>query len=292
MIFRNRVLFILFKILGKVRVIDVLVIFIYRYVLFPLVKAYLHLSHTELLKVEYRHSVNSFQNFNAFMSDLDITLIIKDDTDPQPILKTYLALKKYFIMLDYPEIYYQKERLILDSFKLDGSLRLVELCWNIRKINWNLSALKAEVDEFNIIKKKRSISISFKKILQSPGFNHSNIFNIEEIKYINEFIPSDSSEKSICHYSWFLETTKSESIKILVSAKQFPFFNSLMPGEIISEDIAASVSKAYLQTKASLEFHELYLSKSSVRLKIAIGHDPAPVLVWIKFLERKLGLTT
>lgn len=288
---RNVILFILYKTFGKIQPFNILVMMFYRYIIFPFIKIYLHLFYPNLVRIAYRNSVSSIENFNAFLSDLDVTLIIRDDSNPTPIIKSYLNLKKYLIMLDYPEIYFEKEQKILDSFQKNQSNKLVELCWNIRKINWNLDSLDEQSDKLNTIKKNRSIRNSFRKILQSNKENSDYLFDIEVFSYINEFIPPDYSEKNLCYWSMFLETNKKNHIKIMLTTKQYYFLNSLMPGEVIARNVKDDISAAFFQNKTCLELHELYLSKSSVRLKEAIGHNPAPVQEWINHLEKKLGLT-
>ena len=282
-----------YKVFGDVKLIDFFVLSFYKYIIYPLVKYYLQISFPELLSVKYRNSIDSLRNFNAFLSDLDITLILKDDSDPIPVVQSYLKLKKIFIMLDSPEIYFKKEYDLLNTFKKENCLPLIDLFWNIRKINWNLDSLHNNPDEFNIIKKKRSITNSLKKITGIDQEIHQDlIYAIEDFTAVDEFIPADTSAKNLCYWSFFLETNKGNHLKIEMTSDQFYFLNSLMPGEPISEKIKDDVSSKFKKNKAVLEFHELYISKSSIRLLQAKGQSTSHVLKWSDYLEKKLGLIT
>lgn len=288
MSFRNKIILLLYKTFGKIRLLDFFVIHFYRNIIFPSVKTYLLERHPQLIDVQYRHSARSFKNFNAFLSDLDITLILADNSDSLPVLTSYFKLKKYLIMLDYPEVYEQKENDFLNS--QNKYSELIELFWNIRKINWNLDSLREDRSELNRIKKNRSIEKSLQKILRVPNKLRPLVFTIEDFKHLDRLIPADSAEKNLLYWSFFLETTTPEHLQIKLTSRQFDFLNSLMPGEDLSPSIASHISSEFKLNKRALELHELLLSKSAIRLKRAQGQDVKRWTEWTQYLEKKLAV--
>ena len=289
MIARHKIIFTLHKVFGKTPGINFIFNSFYRYVIFNFVKLHLHFFFPNLLAVIYRNSVIKPHDFSAFLSDLDITLVIKDDSDPLPILRAYLKLKKVLIMLDYPEIYFQREFDHLSSLLNQDTNKLIDLFWHIRKINWNLDSLKANSDELNLIKKHRSIKKSLQKILVNPEeISKDYSFKIEELNHIRKFVPEDKADKTLCYWSLFLETNHRDHIKILLTTGQYPYFNSLMPGEIVPKKIKNLINQDYLMNKSALEIHEIYLCKSVIRLNLARGETieaQSRWLDWIKHLE-------
>lgn len=290
MLTRNKVLLFLHEKFGNFYHFNFIVLIFYRNILVPLIKLYLKASFSNLIDVRYRNSLCTPRLFNAFVSDIDIDLIIEDNSDYQALLKSYLDIKSFFIMLDYPEIYFQSEYVQLQKIKKDHA-DLINLTWNIRKINWNLDSLESSPDELNRIKKIRSLKKSFSIILKNKKSNQANIYNLEDFKVFSDFVPRDDSPKTLCYWSFFLETNKKNHIKLLATASQFPYLNALMPGEDIPQNLRSNLSNEYLSNKAALEFYELQLSKSSMRLSLSQSRGTAELKKWIDYLEKRSGVT-
>ncbi len=287
---RDKIIFFLYKSSGKVRLIDLVVFYFYQNILMPVIKKYLLLRFSFLKEVHYRNSVLTPQNFNAFLSDIDVSLIIEEESDETLLIKEYLKLKSFFIMLDFPEIYTLAEFTKMNFMKIENCWDLNDFCWNFRKINWCKDELQLTNHALTTIKKKRAIKNSLDRI-QLAAADDVDAYNLESFKTLNQLIPSDNNPKTLCYYSVFLANTKPWNLKILVSSKQYEWLNSLMPGEHLTDSVTLSASQKYLKNKEALEFRELYLSKSSIRLKRVLKEDVTSWINWVIYLEKKLGVT-
>ncbi len=288
---RDKILLWLYTNLGDIKVLNYLVSSFYKHIIFQFIKIILKLKHPNLIGVHYRNSVSSTLTFNAFLSDIDVTLVIEDNSDFRSVILTYFKLKSFFIMLDSPEIYYKNEDDYLSSIREQPTWKLVDFTWNIRKINWSLDTLRDTNNQLTKIKKLRAIEKSFKKIISDKLINNKNEYNLMDFPALTAFIPKSDKKSNLCYYSFFLETNKINHIKFLTTTDQYEYMNSLMPGEQITSSISSSLDDNYLKNKIALEFYELYLTKSTSRLKLAHNLDIAPLLDWITYLEKKLGIT-
>lgn len=287
---RDKMLLWLYINFGDVKLLNSFVAFFYKNFIFRFVKFLLKMKHDNVTDVLYRHSINSNQSFNAFTSDIDVTFVIKDGTEFHTVIATYLKLKSIFIMLDNPEIYSQQEYQHLSTFKESSLWNLIDFSWNIRKINWSLDTLRETNNHLTKIKKERAIKISFQRLLQTSLINDKNEYQLSDFPALRTFIPPSSSEVNLCYYSFFLETNKSNHIKLMASTNQYEYMNSLMPGEHLSPALSSTLSDEYLKNKNALEFYELYLTKSTIRLHLTLKQDIAPLINWTNYLEKKLGV--
>ena len=289
---RDKILLWLYTNIGDIKILNDIVSSFYKHFLFRFIKIILKIKHSNLIDMHYRNSVSSALAFNAFLSDIDITLVIENKSDFRSIIKTYFKLKSFFIMLDSPEIYYKSEYEYLSSLKEQSIWTLIDFTWNIRKINWSLDTLIETNNQLTKIKKLRAIEKSFKKIIPEKLINNKNEYCLTDFPALALFIPKSDKKSNLCYYSFFLETNKSNHIKLLATTDQYEHMNSLMPGEQITFSISSSaLDDNYLKNKIALEFYELYLTKSTSRLKLAHNLDTTPLIEWITYLEKKLGVT-
>ena len=285
---REKLLYGLYKVFGKFNIVNRTTLILYKNFLFPLIKRYLKHKYPNILKIHYRNSITTPEHFNAFLSDLDVTIIIKEESDFISPISTYLKLKSYLIMLDSPQVYTEKEFEHLQTFKKPHLYPLLEFTFNFRKIKWSTDSLILAPYGLNKIKQLKSIKKSFSKILITEALKDDNIFNIEDFSALKDLIASDNSTKNICFWSNFLETSRPGRLQLLMTTKQYFYFNALMPGETISTSIKDSISLEFIENKIALEYYELYLSKSSFRLSSAQNHDVIALTEWITYLEYKL----
>jgi hypothetical protein len=122
--------------IGKIPAFSITIHFFYIHFLIPSIKALLKTRHRNLIDLKIRNSINEKERFNLFLSDIDTTLVIENETDSSLLIKDFLMLRHFFIMLDLPEIYTLDEYKIIEELKNRESWKLIELCWNIIKINW------------------------------------------------------------------------------------------------------------------------------------------------------------
>ena len=285
---RDKIILALYSVFGEVKLFHKAVLILYKNIFFPLLRTYIKYKHPEILDLQYRNSITTPKFFNAFLSDLDISIVIDDTCDPSDLIKTFLKLKSIFIILDCPEIYTLKEIKHINKLQEENSWGLVEFALNFRKIHWCQQSLNSDDSPLNKIKQSKSIKKSYSRILANPYENDKNIYSIEDFKILKSFIPTDQSEFNICYWSKFLETDNNRHLQLLLTTLQFPYLNSLMPGELLQPEIKNKISMQFVENKTALEYYELYLSKSSLRLAAAQGKKTEEYNKWINFLEAKL----
>lgn len=225
-------------------------------------------------KIIPRNSLLEKKRFNAFVSDIDLTIVILENYEAKNLLKYFISIKKYFPMLDIPEVYFESE--FKDFLEIDKSTSatIVDVFWHIRKINWNLQKLQRERSYFEKDKIKRSIGHSFKKITQSPPLD--NILEFKQINLISSFV-SNSLTSNICFLSPFLETSNEHSLKIILNNEEFKLLNYLMPDQPLQED--------YRELKAAVIKHEKLITIASIRIDEALGKSSANKKNWLEFLK-------
>jgi hypothetical protein len=195
------------------------------------------------------------------------------------------------VILDLPEIYTEEEYLRMEDLKIKPEWHLIDFCWNIRKINWCYQSLLQNSNKLNSAKMNRAINASFKKILKEGVTNQQASYSLKNFKYIDQIFPIDSNQPRVCYSSKFTATIGNPKIILDLSLSQYVFLNSLMPGEVVDETIKNKVSTFFMQNKSALLLHELYLSRSALRIKKAQGVDYTEHLKWCSVLEEHLART-
>ncbi len=277
--------------LGKIFILKKLVIFFYLNVLVPLISHLLKLRHPNLINIVTRNSIHEFAEFNFFLSDIDTTIVLKDNSDSVKIVKDFLKLKSFFIMLDHPEIYTEEEYFSLTKIQESRSWKIVELFWNIRKINWCKKSLSANPSTLNNLKMKRSMEKSFKKILKkelNTDYLDQRCFHLKDLKHISLLLDTTYKDLVISSYSDFLANDNPVGIYFELSRDQFIFFNSLFPGDVLSSANGFSEIIFVQECKSSLENHERLITLSSIRLKTAQSMNIEKHLAWLNKLGKKI----
>lgn len=260
----------------------------YKYALVPLITSYLKFRFPHLKKVIVRNSLAEKNNFDAFLSDIDLTLIIENKSETKQILLTFLKLKTIFIMLDQPEIYEENEYQKLSELYSTWTADFIRFTWNFRKINWSLAELESSNNEAEKFKKLRSIKKSLSKISHLTDIKTP--FILQDFSCFTRFKNlSHQDNKTICYWSQYLETSSGKGIQLLLDANEFKLLNSLMPGEPV--EVRFNIPDV-LQVKSALQYHELYLSMNTVRLRSALKKDITPWTEWIEHLHKQLGINS
>ncbi len=257
----------------------------YLFLLFPFIRKILLFRHKNLKDVILRNSTLN-QSFHPFFSDMDITLLVENEEDLNSILRDYFFLKKIFIMLDTPEVYTSKEHQHLTGLAGTRAWELVEFFWHFRKINWNKKALLKAVDPLEILKLTRSIEKSQLIVIREHPGNKN--FSLKHFHVLDQIFQAAPLLKVCCYYSDYLENNFAQGFHIELSRKQYEFLNSLIPGEEIIEEIKDKVSPQYLLAKEAVFFHELYLSKSALRIRRFQHLSLENHHQWINYLESQI----
>lgn len=272
--------------LGRSQLFNQLVQKLYLSILVPALSYYLKKKFLNLKELIIRNSLTE-KSFTALLSDIDVYLIIEDGSNSKDLINTFLRLRKFFIMLDSPEIYTESEYRQLFDLKTKSEWQLINFCWNIRKINWCHKKLVQNKDRLTVYKMNRSIKASFRKIMNKPYSINQSIFHLNDFKYLDQIVPNESDSGSIlCYTSPYTAMTNHPFVILEMSPVQFQMFNSLMPGEQVSKGFPST--PAFQELKRSLTLHELLLSRSAIRLKEAAETDCSEHRGWCSTLEQYL----
>lgn len=148
---------------------------IYVKIIVPQIETHLKLSvHDQEVYLKPRHSVKSKNNFNCFLSDLDLSVVFKDSTDKLNcvnVVRRLKELKKFLPFIGEVEIYTQLE--IDELSKLQLKERSYDFLRNLRKIIWMKKSFATGATEYHRYKALRSIDLIYKNNFSlesnSPG---------------------------------------------------------------------------------------------------------------------------
>jgi hypothetical protein len=282
---KNAILFQLNRALGQSSFLSKQMQWFYAYILYPFIRKILLLRHRTLKDVILRNSTLS-DSFHPFFSDLDITLVIEKEDELKKLLRDYFFLKKIFIMLDTPEVYTTDEFHHLGQLKKSKAWELVEFFWHFRKINWNKKALLSARDPFEILKLTRSIQKSMNLVVrENPGTKN---YSLKNFNVLDQLFHANPLMKVCCYYSDYLENNFSQCFHLELSRRQYEYLNSLLPGEDLIDEIKEKVSVDYLIAKEAVFYHELYLSKSALRIRAFQKLPLENHQRWISYLEGRI----
>lgn len=276
---RDHAIFYLYKTLGKIQFLHLFVFHFYKTILLRIVIFYLKSRHNNIQTIQPRHSITEIDNFNAFLSDIDLSIVLIDGTSEVKVIQSYLKLKKILIMLDFPQVYFDSEYCQLRDIQSGAHWNTVNTAWYIRKINWNLISISTNSSELNRIKKLRSNQICYSKILINPDTSRKT-FRLNDFIWFKRLTSEEevNSTPTLCYFSHYLETTTKESIQILLTQNEFSLFNSLMPTELTHHN--------ELELKNAIQDFEFLITKSSIRIDQSFNRNIDEKIKWINKLDR------
>jgi hypothetical protein len=117
------------------------------------------------IEVAVRHSTKTGKGFNAFFSDLDLTIILTESfnlEDIRGIRESYLVLKRFFPMLGEIEIFSTAEWKVLRGL-VENQGELIRVIFDLKKIRWMELKLESLEGPYHKYKIKRSIWRILKK---------------------------------------------------------------------------------------------------------------------------------
>lgn len=277
--FMSALIFFLYKTIGRYRFFNNLVRRLYLSFFLPLLERYLCRRYKNILFIEKRHSILDEERFNAFLSDIDLTIVIKNSSDGIIILKSFFKIRKVFLMLDVPEVYTQDEFAQLELIRRGPHWGAVYAIWSIRKINWNYASMVRDASKLNLLKKERSIKQSLSKIMlaESLGKLEFELSDFKAFCYLSKkgkSIPGEAHRA--CSYSPYLETNREHALRILIDSSELESFNSLLPAEGRGQGSHA--------LKMDILLYEILLTKASMRIDEAHGVVNPAKKQWHKHL--------
>lgn len=280
--------FILFnyKLFGQNKIVNELGNFFYLKILIPMLRIYFLSKYKNLVDIVARNSINDNKSFNIFLSDIDTSFVIRDETDAARLIQEFLRIKKFFIMLDSPEVYTVSEYEEYIQVISSPSWKFVDLFWNIRKINWCKIQLARDSSELNKIKMIRSIEKSFDKIFHKKKSFEQRCFAIRDFKHLNLLMDTEQKNLAICTYSEFLANNNNLGIFLELSREQYMIFNSLYPGDELTSLNNTHNTEILKSCKRSIEKYERLITLSSIRIRNAKGECSLAHRNWLKHLEK------
>lgn len=282
----NYIILYCYKLFGQNKIVNQFGKSFYLKVLLPLLRTYFSLKHKNIVEIVSRNSINDNKSFNIFLSDIDTSFVIKDDTDATKLIQEFIKIKKIFIMLDFPEVYSVSEYKEYVQLINSSSWKFVDIFWNIRKINWCKIQLARDSTELNKIKMIRSIEKSFGKVFHMNKSFDQRCFAIKDFKHLDLLMDTEQKNIAICTYSDFLANNNKLGIFLELSREQYMIFNSLYPGDELTSLNNTHDTEILKSCKRSIENHERLITLSSIRLKKAKGESDLAHQNWLKLLEK------
>ena len=231
-----------------------------------------------------RHSLLEPLGFNVFMSDIDLTIIVKKSEDIPHALKSFFDLKKIFLNLGEPEIFTQEEWnqwMALEQPEFDKTW--VNL-FQVRKIFWQKMKQEQTSSLYEMAKIQRGLEKS-----------HSKLHAAGSMLYIQRLFPNVPSAEIFCgvdipYYSKYLnkwvEASPASRIDSLVCSTndQVEGLIQLIPGhETIDPKIQCHPLRRYFL------FREILLSRAQLRIQQYSHIQNELISDWIARLEREMN---
>lgn len=231
--------------------------------------------------VQTRHSLNNRESFHLFFSDIDTTFIIKDEETFPEIIAHFLRFRALFAMFDVPEFYTEKEAVVLQILSREPWKSYIEVCWNLRKLNW--IKLSAKKDRYENLKQERAFKKSFSIVFECPERKNNQYF-FSDIKKFNHLLSNRFSQQ-ICLYSFYLDTTDKNSLRVIGSCDDFILFNSLMAGEtqVYFDETLSAI-------KYAIEAREQLIVNTSLRVELARKKEVHHLKEWKAFLDSRMAM--
>jgi len=183
--FKNKVLYILYRLFSGLKPVNFFVSSAYKLLLIPTLSSILKMRHPYLLEIIPRNSLISNKNFEALLSDIDLTLVVGEGADCDKLIQDFVRVKKVLPMLDMPEIYSFSENEQLQFFKKQPYWGLIGCLYKIRKISWSLESIKKNASSINKIKQARAIDICFETIFKKDP-KPTGQYTLSDFKYLNK----------------------------------------------------------------------------------------------------------
>ncbi len=162
-------------------------------------------------KIYLRHSVSTWLSYNLFLSDVDFTVVVKDNESFDEILNFLLRLQKSLIFLGEFEIYTQSEN--------NQLLRLQEragdywkLIFHLRKIDSR--KIKDDQGEYGRLKRERS-KLKSLKLISRYSLNLEKIYFKSNETYLINSILTEAMFKYIGDGIYVNEVSKEARLILL-----------------------------------------------------------------------------
>lgn len=266
------------------------VLLIYVKIVFQFLKINLKTKFKSITKIFLRHSTLDPESFNAFCSDLDLTIVVDSEDEIHRILAYFLIVKRYLIFLDFPEVLTTGEYTFFLRIEESKYSRFVTTIWHFRKINWLLRQMTKKKSAFELLKYERAIKRSKSYVFKNPQFNINGIVKVSDLLNIDEIIQIPSNDLAMTSYTEYLANNTYHSMKLLLSREQFVVLNALFPLDPVGSVAYPFLSKEFYRVKYLLSLKEYLLSESSIRIRVLFGEDCTEQKNWNNILLEHIML--
>lgn len=255
----------------------------------PLIELILKNKFQDRIKlIQPRHSLLEKNGFNLFMSDIDLSIVLKDEKDIHEVLTTCWDLKRIFLNLGEQEVYLPKEWELLTNLLMDPHHKTWTSIFQIRKLAWQKDNLSNLSSEYDIAKFYRGINRS----LKSLGMKDDKL----QAEVIFPFIPTNlrtsvTADKFPFYNDFlcqmvFLNQTSDEPGIYFDSPASATFFGSLLP--LANDELRAP----WEDLRIYLLQRELLMAKCHLRILIWSRQDSKvpKISEWVQILKAKLAV--
>ncbi len=237
-----------------------------------------------LSQIIIRHSLIEPQGFNIFMSDIDLTIIVKKNDDIPKALKAFFDLKQIFLNLGEPEIFTQEEWDQWMALEKPEFAKTWANLFQVRKIFWQ--KMKQE---------KSSSLYELAKIQRGLDKSHSKLHAAGSMLYIQRLFPNVPNAEIFCgieipYYSkylnmWVEGSPASRTDSLVCSTNdQVEGLIQLIPGhETVDPKIQSHPLRRYFL------FREILLSRAQLRIQQYSHIENELISGWITRLESEMN---
>lgn len=220
------------------------------------------------IRVVSRHSVRRRQEFNVFLSDLDLTLITEVDLTARDLerhFRLYHFLKGCIPFLGELEVYTRGEWQVQRQIK-EEEKAIIDFTSDLRKLRWQLDTLELSSSDYHRFKARRAIDKLRRRLGIETPTGGRDFAEISEgvAKFIDRIgLECTKSLAPITGFSdflaWPLENAPAEFIAILpdglkIAKRDYEAISDLRENPAIAKQLSA------------LAAHELLLCRSKRRI--------------------------
>lgn len=237
---------------------------------------------SKVSQIELRHSIVESSGFNLFVSDIDLTIIISNESQSTHVLNAYHLLKKIFMNLGEPEVVTCEERDQLLKLETAELKYFWSKLFQLRKIHWQLLKKKQSKNNLELLKIARGLE----KCKSKLG-SESLVISIE--RAFPESPKLNSPEITYPYYSHYLGCW----VEIGASIKEHALvaqteevangFLSLLPDYELQSLSQRNHFKTYITQR------EIVLSQAQRRLLESNGKSAQHISEWILKLKEKIS---
>lgn len=254
----------------------------------PLIHLLLKLKLKEkVITIKPRHSLIEKGGFNLFMSDIDLSIVVKSDSDFNNALNACWSLKRVLLNLGEPEVYLAQEWETLENLKKNELDELWRSLFQIRKLKWQRERNQGQITAYQKAKFERGTKRSLMALNSNNGLLYA-----ENIFPFLKNIPDERTDSSFPKWDDFIQHNitispdNDQYSLIFQTPSRAELFQSLSP-------IANNILKApWEKIRIYLLKRELLMARCHLRL-LEWTQDQSSIpkiREWVEIIENKIKI--